>query len=69
MASLGRTVNTLAHLLLAIIASLSSPDTTATELVNVALRSVGSIAGHCGKVMGVVGPGAPSSLDSAVAFI
>ncbi len=54
MACLGRTVNTLAHLLLAINASLSSPDTTATELVNVALRSVGSIAGHCGKVMGLL---------------
>ncbi len=51
-ACLGRTVNTLAHLLLAINASLSSPDTTDTELVNVALRSVGSIAGHCGKVIG-----------------
>lgn len=51
-ACLGRTVNTLAHLLLAINASLSLPDAAATELVNVALRSVGSIAGHCGKVMG-----------------
>ncbi|KAL1248068.1 hypothetical protein QQF64_023444 [Cirrhinus molitorella] len=53
-AYLGRTVNTLAHLLLAINALLSSPDTTATELVNVVLQSVGSIAGHCGKVMGLL---------------
>lgn len=53
-ACLGRTVNTLAHVLLAIIASLNSPEATAAELVNVALRSVGSIAGHCGKAMGLL---------------
>lgn len=38
MACLGSTVNMLAHLFLTINASLSSPDTTATKLVNVALR-------------------------------
>lgn len=44
----------LAHLLLAINALLSSPDTIASELFSAALRSVGSIVGHCCKVMGLL---------------
>lgn len=38
---------------LVINASISSLDTTATELVNVVLRLMDSIVGSCGKFMGL----------------
>lgn len=51
---LGKTANMLVHLLMVIRASVSSTDDSLIDMVNVALRSVGSIAGHCGKAMGLL---------------